>query len=183
MRMLRVQVTVRTVMLGVALSAVVISLAVRREAVRRAAHHRILADQHTESMQTALRLMFDLEAALLKPDYGRSELDVRAMRQYREEVTYYAALMAKYEGAAHHPLSPVAPDPRPPMPVSQAEVMRLSSRKIDLSEAMRLTNGSPSDGWLTLLGGLRGLRHLDLSKCGVTDAGLSHLGRSRASAG
>ena len=67
MRTPRVRLTVRTLMLGVALSAVVISLAVRLEAVRGASHYRILADRHANRMRIALALIRELEDALLRP--------------------------------------------------------------------------------------------------------------------
>ncbi len=141
MRMPRVRLTVRTLMLGVALSALVISLAAWREAVRRASHYRILADQHANLARIALLLIRETEDALLRPDYECSELDVLCVRQYRQEATYYAALTAKYEEAARHPLSPVTADPPSPVRVTQPEVMRLTKRRLDPSEAMRLING------------------------------------------
>ena len=78
---------------------------------------------------------------MLRPDYPCSELDVRLVWQYREEATYYATLAAKYEEAAHHPLSPVTADPPSPVQFTQPQVMRLMKRKLRLSEAITLING------------------------------------------
>jgi hypothetical protein len=138
----RVRFTVRTLMLGVALSAVVISLAVRREAVRRASHYRILADRYADRELIAQELIREIEVALrTRPDYPCSELDLRSVREHQEYAAYYAALTAKFEQAARHPLSPVAPDPPPPVRVpglSQPEGMKLVNRKVDPSEVMKL---------------------------------------------
>jgi hypothetical protein len=109
-------------MLGVAASALVISLAAQHEAARRASHYRILAFQHAESERISHELLRELEGALLRPNYPRTKLDARFLAQYRREATYYAGLRAKYEEATRHPLFPVAPDPPPPERVSQLEI-------------------------------------------------------------
>ncbi len=121
-------------MLGVALSALVLSLAVRREAVRRTSHYRILAGRHGEAERHSLELLREIQDALLRPNYACSELDARLEAQHREEAAYHAGLRAKYEEAARHPLSPVAPDPPPPSEVSRPETLRLIHRRVDVKD-------------------------------------------------
>ena len=144
MRTPRARLTVRTLMLGVALSALALSLAVRREAVRRASHYRVLAQRYADQELVAHELIREIEVALLtRPDYPCSELDLRSVRQYQEDVAYYAALTAKYEEAARQPLYPVVADPPPPASVpglSLPEGMRLMKRRLDPSEVMSVIN-------------------------------------------